>query len=150
MCKIVVPIRSSAFVRNNVSKNTSFRGNGLWHMRTMGKPMITIFLGGTDAEQAEHWPQQELRAFVVDQLTSAKGYKFSAADIAGPIQNTDWCSNPFTLGAYSAATPGAVRKDPVVLGNVILAGEAFVESYSKWPSMMSGAYTSGTIAATRI
>ena len=63
---------------------------------------------------------------------------------------TDWTTPPNFLGAYSAMLPGVRRRNPLVVGNMVFAGEAFVQNLQKSPSQMTGAWESGRIAGRKI
>ena len=72
------------------------------------------------------------------------------SNLEGRIHITDWTTNPYFLGAYSAMLPGVKRRNPLVIGNMVFAGEAFVQSLKKSPSQMTGAWESGRIAGQKI
>ena len=64
-------------------------------------------------------------------------------NLEGRFHITDWTTNPNFLAAYSAVLPGVKRRNPLVIGNLAFAGEAFVQDLKKSPSQMTGAWESG-------
>jgi hypothetical protein len=46
--------------------------------------------------------------------------------------------------------PGVKRRNPLVVGNLVFTGEAFVQDLKKSPSQMTGAWESGRIAGRTI
>ena len=71
-------------------------------------------------------------------------------NLEGRFHITDWTTNPNFLAAYSAMLPGVKRRNPLVIGNLVFAGEAFVQDLKKSPSQMTGAWESGRIAGKKI
>ena len=45
--------------------------------------------------------------------------------------------------------PCVKRRNPLVIGNLVFAGEAFVQDLKKSPSQMTGAWESGRIAGKK-
>jgi hypothetical protein len=71
-------------------------------------------------------------------------------NLEGRCHITDWTTNPNFLAAYSAMLPGVKRRNPLVIGNLVFAGEALVQNLKKSPSQMTGAWESGRIAGKKI
>jgi hypothetical protein len=71
-------------------------------------------------------------------------------NLEGRFHITDWTTNPNFLAAYSAMLPGLKRRNPLVIGNLVFAGETFVQDLKKSPSQMTGAWESGRIAGKKI
>lgn len=156
MCKIVAPIDPQFFRVNKIRENFYLinrqkKSQGFWHMQTYGKPIITFFLAGENAIEAESWDDKKLKKWVDEQITSVPDlYYLSDYVTQGLIKKTDWSKNPYTRGAYSSSRPKHERTGPLEFGSVYLAGEAFAGTIKQRPSMMAGAYNSGVMAGKMV
>ena len=157
MTKIFVPLRPEFFDQRNIAPDTFVtiydrRHAWLMHLRTDGKPLVTIFASAAMSELVERSHYADIEEQMLDLLERVDQPNLSGVryNLEGRIHITDWTTNAYFLGAYSAMLPGVKRRNPLVVGNLIFAGEAFVQNLKKSPSQMTGAWESGRIAGKKI
>jgi monoamine oxidase len=157
MTKIFVPLRPEFFAERNIAPDTFVtiydqRHAWLLHLRTDGKPLVTIFASGAMSGLVEKSHYVDIENQMLDLLDRVGEPDLSGArnNLEGRIHITDWTTNPNFLGAYSAMLPGVKRRNPLVIGKLVFAGEAFVQNLKKSPSQMTGAWDSGRIAGRKI
>jgi monoamine oxidase len=157
MTKIFVPLRPEFFIERNIAPDSfvtiyDHRHAWLLHLRTDGKPLVTIFASGAMSELVEKSHYADIEQQMLDLLdrVSEPDLRGARDNLEGRIHVTDWTTNPNFLGAYSAMLPGVKRRNPLVIGNLVFAGEAFVQNLKKSPSQMTGAWESGRIAGKKI
>lgn len=157
MTKIFVPLRPEFLAERNIAPDTFVtiydqRHAWLLHLRTDGKPLVTIFASGPMSDLVERSHYADIETQMLDLLDRVDEPDLSGArdNLEGRIHITDWTTNPYFLGAYSAMLPGVKRRNPLIVGNLVFAGEAFVQNLKKSPSQMTGAWESGRIAGKKI
>jgi polyamine oxidase len=157
MTKIFVPLRPEFFDERNIAPDTFVtiydrRHAWLMHLRTDGKPLVTIFASAAMSDLVERSHYADIEEQMLDLLDRVEEPPLSGArdNLEGRIHITDWTTNPWFLGAYSAMRPGVKRRNPLVVGNLVFAGEAFVQNLKKSPSQMTGAWESGRIAGKKV
>ena len=157
MTKIFVPLRPEFFDQCNIAPDTFVtiydrRHAWLLHLRTDGKPLVTIFASAAMSELVERSHYADIEEQMLDLLERVDQPNLSGVrdNLEGRIHITDWTTNAYFLGAYSAMLPGVKRRNPLVVGNLIFAGEAFVQNLKKSPSQMTGAWESGRIAGKKV
>ena len=157
MTKIFVPLRPEFFAERNIAPDTFVtiyeqRHAWLLHLRTDGKPLVTIFASGAMSDLVEESHYADIENQMLDLLERVGEPDLSGArnNLEGRFHITDWTTNPNFLAAYSAMLPGVKRRNPLVIGNLVFAGEAFVQDLKKSPSQMTGAWESGRIAGKKI
>ena len=157
MTKIFVPLRPEFFDQRNIAPDTFVtiydrRHAWLMHLRTDGKPLVTIFASAAMSELVERSHYADIEEQMLDLLERVDQPNLSGVrdNLEGRIHITDWTTNAYFLGAYSAMLPGVKRRNPLVVGNLIFAGEAFVQNLKMSPSQMTGAWESGRIAGKKI
>jgi monoamine oxidase len=157
MTKIFVPLRPEFFAERGIAPDsfvTIYDQRHAWllHLRTDGKPLVTIFASGAMSELVEKSHYADIEQQMLDLLdrVSEPDLRGARDKLEGRIHVTDWTTNPNFLGAYSAMLPGVKRRNPLVIGNLVFAGEAFVQNLKKSPSQMTGAWESGRIAGKKI
>jgi len=157
MTKIFVPLRPEFFDQRSIAPDTFVtiydrRHAWLLHLRTDGKPLVTIFASAAMSELVERSHYADIEEQMLDLLERVDEPNLNGVrdNLEGRIHITDWTTNACFLGAYSAMLPGVKRRNPLVVGNLIFAGEAFVQNLKKSPSQMTGAWESGRIAGKKI
>ena len=157
MTKIFVPLRPEFFIERSIEPDTFvtlYDQHHAWllHLRTDGKPVMTIFASGAMSDLVEKSHYADIESQMLDLLDRVGEPDLSDArnNLEGRIHMTDWTTNPNFLGAYSAMLPGVKRRNPLVVGNLVFAGEAFVQNLKMSPSQMTGAWASGRIAGQKI
>jgi monoamine oxidase len=157
MTKIFVPLRPEFFDERGIAPDTFVniydqRHAWLMHLRTDGKPLVTIFASAAMSDLVERSNYADIEEQMLHLLDGVEDPNLNGArdDLEGRIHITDWTTNPCFLGAYSAMLPGVKRRNPLVVGNLVFAGEAFVQNLKKSPSQMTGAWESGRIAGKKI
>jgi hypothetical protein len=157
MTKIFVPLRPEFFAERKIAPDTFVtiyeqRHAWLLHLRTDGKPLVTIFASGAMSDLVEKAHYADIENQMLDLLDRVGEPDLRGArnNLEGRFHTTDWTTNPNFLAAYSAMLPGVKRRNPLVIGNLVFAGEAFVQDLKKSPSQMTGAWESGRIAGKKI
>ena len=157
MTKIFMPVRPEFFAERNIARDsfvTIYDQRHAWllHLHTDGKPVVTIFASGAMSDLVEKSHYADIENQMLDLLDRVGEPDLSGVrdNLEGRIHITDWTTNPNFLGAYSAMLPGVKRRNPLVVGNMVFAGEAFVQNLKKSPSQMTGAWESGRIAGQKI
>jgi monoamine oxidase len=121
---------------------------GSYHLRPFGRPIIEVFLGGRHARELEAEGEGASVAFAIEELTQILGSDIRAR--LTPLAATAWATDPWSLGAYSHATPGCAGAraalGPAVKERIIFAGEATSPDFF---STAHGAALSGVAAADR-
>ena len=115
---------------------------------THHEPVLVVLAGGTLGRWVECADSDAVYDWAVQLLRSVFG---ESASKPRRIDRTQWSTDPYSLGSYSAMTVGASAADLVELGEPVgrihFAGEA--TSPSGW-STTHGAVTSGRREAARI
>src|SRR5262249_43179976 len=144
MTKIFLPLRHEFFAECKIASDsfvTIYDQRHAWllHLRTDSKPIITILAAGAMSDLVERSHYGDIETQMLDLL-----HRRGVADLSGVREHlegriaiTDWTPNPNFLGAYSAMLPGVKRRNPLVVGNMVFAGEAFVHNLKKSPSQMT-------------
>lgn len=154
MTKIFLPLGEAFFTARDIAPDTFLtfyddRHSWLFHLRTDGKPTVTVFASGALSELVETMRPREMQDELFALMDRIPLLKDAQNHLDGRILRTDWSTNAHYLCAYSAMRPGFRRRNPLVVGNLIFAGEAWVENMKKGPTTMAGAFTSGEIAAKK-
>lgn len=106
--------------------STERSGTGTYHMRPFGRPMIECFYAGQCARDLEAGGEAAFFDFAVSELTSHLGSDF--AKRVEPLMIHAWGNDPYALGSYSYAVPGAAGERAVLAAAVdnrlFFAGEA--------------------------
>jgi monoamine oxidase len=115
---------------------------------THHQPILVALAGGTLGRWIETAAPGDVHGWVVRLLRTAFG---ATAPEPRRIDRTQWSTDPYSLGSYSAMTVGATSADVLALaepvGRLYFAGEA--TSPSGWATT-HGAVTSGRREAARI
>jgi monoamine oxidase len=118
---------------------------GLLAANVGGSPLCIVDVGGSFGRDLSNQGEAAMVAFAVEWLTKLYG-----SDVKSAVKRTAvtrWNAHPFTLGAISAAAPGAQGSRKILaepLGSLFLAGEATHETL--WGTV-GGAWESGERAA---
>src|SRR5260370_21494550 len=149
MTKIVVPLRPECFAERNIAPDTFvtiYEQRHAWilHLRTDGKPLVTIFASGAMSDLVEKSHYADIENQMLDLLDRVGEPDLSGArnNQKGRFHITDWSTNPNFLAAYSPMLPGVKRRNPLEIGNLVFAGEAVVQDRQKTPSQRTRAWTS--------
>lgn len=118
-----------------------------WISRPFGAPVLLAFIGGSLAWELSRAGRQATEAHVRGEFTRVFGTVAAAA--LGPPIITDWGGDPYFLGSYSHAIPGAqaarrALAEPLADGRLIFAGEA---CHPRFAATVAGAWLSGEAAA---
>lgn len=117
--------------------------------RIGGSDLYTLEVGGNFARELADAPPEAARAFIGETLTREFGAE--AARKVGRWHATRWTKEPYALGAFSCALPGAgnLRRafTEVVAGRLLFAGEHAHET--AWGTV-AGAWLSGERAARQV
>ena len=108
-------------------------------------PVCTVDVGGSFGRDLSAQGEAAMVAFAIEWLTKLYGSDIKAAVKRTAV--TRWNAAPFTLGAISAASPGAQGSRKILmepLGGLLFAGEAVHETL--WGTV-GGAWESGERAA---
>ena len=117
-----------------------------YHLRPFGRSLVEAFVGGRWAEALEAEGPGASAAFAIEELGSLFGSDLRRR--LTPVAATSWGADPFALGSYSYALPGAsgaraALAEPVE-DRLFFAGEACsADAFST----AHGAYRSGIAAA---
>src|SRR5581483_6519822 len=134
---------------SRVFGHTDRAETGAYHVRPFGRPMIEVYLGGSNAQQLEKGGAKAFFDFAVSELVSVFGGGF--ANRIQFLHIHAWGADPFARGSYSFALPGRAS-DRLTLAEPIdnrlfFAGEACsVHDYST----AHGAYRTGIAAAEAV
>ena len=114
-----------------------------------GHDYVVGFIGGQFAWDLSKLGEEEIVEYALSKLEILSGDKIRKHFLKGFA--TDWASNPFTKGSYSAVKPGCfgareMLSEPIA-EKLIFAGEATAGNIA---GLVNGAYESGKLAATRI
>jgi monoamine oxidase len=121
---------------------------GAYHARPSLAPLVDAFYGGTLAEELERAGAQAAEDFARQEIRAVYG---SQADRSLRFHCiTGWNNDPYSLGAYSASTPGKgalrLRLAESFDDGLFLAGEhCSITAFST----VHGAWESGLLAAER-
>lgn len=152
MTKLVIPLSSSFLDQMDIPENLNIDVlSQELEVFCYGKPggasAIAILVGGSKARFLEGAAETQVAEFadhVLCRISLFDGYK---QHISGRILVTGWNRDPLILGSYTGLRVGGRRRNPIVQGRMILAGEAFVADATFSPSQMAGAWASGRLAA---
>ncbi len=124
-------------------------GTGNYHFRPFGRPMIEAYFGGQLAHDLERGGDAAFFDFSVGELTALLGSDLKRR--IKPIRIHRWAADPYALGSYSYAVPGAADERAVLAQTVderlFFAGEACSPHDF---STAHGAYQTGVTAAEKI
>jgi phytoene dehydrogenase-like protein len=150
LVKVILPADPNWFESSKIENDTPIYmvdDHIFVHIKTAGKPTVTIFKGGQAAHDIETWDLSRVETLVSQTLSQIPLLKdFDKARI-GPAIVTGWGKNPYTLGSYSVCAPHHHRPDPFACENIIFTGEAFLSDSQKSPGQMVGAWNAGRMAA---
>jgi monoamine oxidase len=151
--KVVMEFRSDLFTSTPSNSWVLWDGpandNVAFVIKPLGAAMAVAFYGGSQAT-----------AFENDDVAALDEAKSALRSMYGPRVDTElsrskithWGKNPFTLGSYSAARPGAQKMRAVlalpVADRVFFAGEACARPALN--GSIAGAYETGVIASGAI
>lgn len=109
-----------------------------------GYPMVTAYLSGRSGESLERAGPQVMEAFAREGLRECFGT--AVESLLDGVQITGWGLDPYSLGAYSLARPGAARaREPLgeaLDDRLFFAGEAvslaaFGTAHGAWTSAIN-------------
>lgn len=154
MTKIFIPLRPEFFAERGIAPDTFLtfyddRHSWLFHLHTDGKPTVTAFASGAMSEVMERMKPAAMQREILHVMDRIELLKDADDYLAGRIMRTNWSTDADFLCAYSAMLPGHKRRNPLVVGNLIFAGEAWVGDLKQGPTTMAGAFASGRIAAKK-
>lgn len=114
-----------------------------------GAPVLLAFHGGRQGRTIEAADPRDVTAQAMRTLRTMFG---SSIPEPVAVQTSNWSTDPWSHGAYSANTVGSTRADRVALGRplagrLFFAGEATEPDYS---STVHGAWQSGRRAARQV
>lgn len=115
-----------------------------------GRDYVQGWIGGSAAEDLARAGSNATAAFALERLRAVFGGRVDALFRDAPRLITAWDADPYVLGAYSYAVPGAADAraalaEPIGDGHLLIAGEACHVGYA---STVAGAWISGQDAAT--
>lgn len=118
-------------------------------MRPFGQDAVIGLVGGDTARRLEAQGEEAAVSFALDRLEKMYGPQVRRSVIKSFV--THWSSDPWSLGAYTAALPGYQHmreklKKPVD-DTLFFAGEAMSQ---EWAECVPGAYLTGKEAAANI
>lgn len=116
------------------------------HVHSAGLPLITLFVSGEQSATLEKSSADDASRYLTRVLKPIKELEGWMAHKTGKPLITQWISNPYIQGAYSACLPGATRSGPWTENQVTFCGDTFDKHY---PASLAGAYLSGKAAANR-
>jgi monoamine oxidase len=122
----------------------------LYFCRPAGSDHVVAFVGGRLARRLEAEGESAAGAFALEPLIDMFGSSIKARLLG--VRQTRWGVDPFALGSYSVARPGAYEArrafDRPLAERVHFAGEAFAPE--GWAATVAGAFMSGRETADRI
>ena len=114
----------------------------------MATNVATVFMGGRFSVWMEQQGPQAAREYAIERIAELFGNDIRQS--AGRSIATAWATDPWTLGSYSAATPGQHHRRkslPLAVDDrLFFAGEATASYYGT----ANGAYWSGVRAARQV
>jgi monoamine oxidase len=151
--KVVIELKSDIFGDTPESSWVLWDGPGrdniAFVIKPLGAPIAVGFYGGNQAREFEKDDAAAL-AHVLDALRQMYGPRVDSELLRTGL--TRWGSNPYTLGAYSAARPGGSRMHAVMARPVddrlFFAGEACARPI--FNGSLPGAYESAIDASALI
>jgi monoamine oxidase len=157
MNKIALTFKSDIFggEESNYALSTSSVESGpdknvLFLLKPQGHNAAVVFTGGDQAWRWEKKSDKECIEFAKDKLRECFGDAVDAELDQATV--TRWGSNPFTLGAYSAASPGCTQQREELARPVddklFFCGEA--ATVPELNGSVAGAYQSGKRAAEEV
>lgn len=152
VAKLILVLKPEFFSQRDIATNTHFfladhEPPLFIHARTGGRPIIMIFAGGSSAvklEEADDGQVEDMIRSAFSSFPQLVGYEDY---LEYPPCVTGWNRNPYTMGAYTAAAPGKTRSNPLAIGPLVFAGEAFVADPAESPTTLLGAFHSARYAA---
>ncbi len=121
-------------------------------VKPLGSKLIVGFFGGTQAARFEKLGDKAAADYAKAALTQMYGPELVARIRNDQTKATHWGQNPWTLGAYSAALPGASRMHEELAkpvdGLVFFAGEA--AGPVEYNGSLAAAYISGLQASRAV
>jgi monoamine oxidase len=129
--------------------HTDRAATGAYHFRPFGRPLIEAYLGGNCAAELESKGEAAFFDFAVAELVGVFGGNFARR--LKPIHIHRWGLDPFALGSYSYALPGAADcraalAEPID-ARLFFAGEACsIHDFST----AHGAWHTGVTAAEQV
>ena len=121
-------------------------------VKPLGSKLIVGFFGGTQAARFEKLGDKAAADYAKAALTQMYGPELVARIRNDQTKATHWGQNPWTLGAYSAALPGASKMHEELAkpvdGLVFFAGEA--AGPVEYNGSLAAAYISGLQASRAV
>jgi monoamine oxidase len=128
-------------------RQTTDQRAALYLVRPCGHDLVQGFVGGSLARELEAAGEAAARAFVLEPLVEIFGSRLTSR-LRG-TRHTGWGMDPFALGSYAVARPGAAAMRAVLrlplADRVLFAGEACAGD--GWAATVAGAHLSGKRAA---
>jgi monoamine oxidase len=148
MNRIILEMEPGFFEERGIGENTAMvlldgTPPHFCHMRSVGRPLISLFIAGPVAERVEHFSGEEAIRYMKQALSPVKELHGFEREVKGAPIVTRWCTSRYTQGSYSVCLPGGTRSLPREEGQVIFCGDTFDMEY---PASLAGAARSGTAA----
>jgi monoamine oxidase len=128
-------------------RRTANQRAALYMMRPCGQDLALAFVGGDLARELEHAGEAAAGEFALEPLLEIFGSGLRSR-LCG-VRQTRWGTDPFSLGSYAVARPGAAAMRAVlarpVADRLLFAGEACAGD--GWAATVAGAHRSGRRAA---
>lgn len=122
MTKVFVLLRPKFFAERNIAPDTFVtvyeqRHAWLLHLRTDGKPLVTIFALGAMSDLVKKSHYADIENQMLDLLDRVGEPDLSSVrnNLEGRFDITDWTTNPNFLATYSAMLAGVKRRNPLVI-----------------------------------
>lgn len=122
MTKVFVLLRPKFFAERNIAPDTFVtvyeqRHAWLLHLRTDGKPLVTIFALGAMSDLVKKSHYADIENQMLDLLDRVGEPDLSGVrnNLEGRFDITDWTTNPNFLATYSAMLAGVKRRNPLVI-----------------------------------
>jgi monoamine oxidase len=118
-------------------------------VRPAGKNIVIGLIGGSYADELKSKGEAAAKEALLAKLEKIFGP--DVREHATDVKMTDWRSDPWALGSFTATKPGAARareklRDPVD-NTIFFAGEAM---HMRWAGMLPAAYLTGQQAADEV
>lgn len=128
-------------------RRTADQRAALYMMRPCGQNLALAFVGGDLARELEHAGETAAAEFALEPLLEIFGTGLRSR-LRG-VRQTRWGIDPFALGSYAVARPGAAAMRAVLArplaDRLLFAGEACAGD--GWATTVAGAHLSGRRAA---
>jgi len=150
LTKIALFFGSDPFGRGDtfyLHRRTGDQRAALYMMRPCGLDLALAFVGGDLARELEEAGEAAAGEFALEPLLEIFGSGLGAR-LRG-VRQTRWGTDPFAMGSYAVARPGAAAMREVlakpVADRLLFAGEACAAD--GWAATVAGAHQSGRRAA---